>query len=198
MTIKEIILENIKWIFSGVGVVILVALWSIFRKKTTKSNNNLSDSSNVKRIKRPPKRIDSKVIIDTVYDENNDPYIEYSVYVRRCWYPNKKANVKEFINELSLENPICFECKTPFISSSTVHFFKECTGINCSLRDNRMWKSSSDFNKIIGGRVVLNNYKGKIIKDSKLFEALWSKYEKWYNNFTNRKVKEYARPLRLS
>jgi hypothetical protein len=50
----------------------------------------------------------------------------------------------------------------------------------------------------LDGKNKLNSYKGNLRKDKKLFDSVWAKYEKWYIKYTNNKVKEFARPMRIN
>ncbi len=190
-------MENIRWIFSGIGVVVIVAIGSLIKKLLTKHKVVTTDSNGGIQVKSPPRRINPKVLIDIITDNVNNPNVEFSIYIRRCWYPNKKPNVKEFIKELSIEDPICFECKTPFINIGSTHY-KECTGPDCSLRNNRNFKSRIRSANYRDWNMVLNTYIGKLNKEDKYFNNIWKKYEDWYIKNTNNKMKKYSKPLRLS
>lgn len=186
----------------------LITLKTERKNKDLNENINLSEKSSmskktitqtIKNTRPTPKRLPDKVPIKTIHSKSNFEYLEWDIYVRRCWYPTDKPIVQEFCGEISISYPVCKECKTQYTRVKKSYDNRYlCNGNNCSLRYLLIKDDISINISDINGKTELLQYKGEIRKDGNLFDILWIEYRLWYLKITKRKINDYQRPLSLS
>ncbi len=135
-----------------------------------------------------------------VIDNINHRLVDWEVSVRRCWLPNKPIPpVREFVNEFILSEPRCVECGGEYIQETSNQNIL-CSSPDCSKRklilSKEMKITESEVSNV--GEKLLNDLKGKTVKDESVFDDYWSKYINKYDEYTGSKYDKYFEPLRLS
>ncbi|MCH7974753.1 MAG: hypothetical protein IH949_12885, partial [Bacteroidetes bacterium] len=101
----------------------------------------------------------------------NRNIIEYTVFVKRSWYPDEqKPGIESFLNAIGFSEPRCGKCHTDFYKHYGSYEYLECTNRDC---DNAEKFYSDDIFTIT--QKIETKYKGNIRTN---YDKYWKKYIK--------------------
>jgi hypothetical protein len=119
----------------------------------------------------------------------NRNIIEYTVFIQRSWYPDEpKPGIESFLKAIIFSEPRCGKCQSDFYKHYGSIDYLECTNHDC---DNDKKFYSDDVFTIT--QQIETKYKGNIRTN---YDEYWKKYKKIYDDFTDKKYREFYKPSR--
>lgn len=168
-------------IFVSFSLVILLLGYILALHRIAAHSHKTDNNPKPKILKNKEKK---KVPFQFEIEIINFKIIEFTIFVKRKWYPDEnKPDVEDYIKEIEFSEPRCGICHSDFyVSYSSVKSY-ECKNSTCENNKVIYEREMYPFIKQIEAE-----FKGKIRNN---FDTYWKKYVTKYDEFTNKKYHDY-------
>ena len=137
-------------------------------------------TSNITQKKKPlPNRFELEILNFSIF--------EYTVFIRRWWFPIPKApSVEDFLKAIEFSGVRCGECHSDFYIEQRGLTYFTCTNPDCA---NKKTYHGLEIHKFFDQAKA--KYFGDIRKD---FKKYWGSYQHIYLEYSEGKPQDYADP----